>query len=69
MYADLDVYGSHLRAGDSESSKVVEDLDDLSWLDQFGTMDRCVDDPEEFYDLYPPDSDLDSDSDHVEVEL
>lgn len=50
--ADIDQFGSHLRpqAKDIARTKVVDALDDLSWLNQFGTMrstgvgDTCLHD-------------------------
>jgi len=68
-------WGSHLQHFDGSSSKVVEAGDDLSWLDQFGTMDDCVDldeldDGFGFFDGADGDSDdYDSESIPVEVEL
>ncbi|KAL1523003.1 hypothetical protein AB1Y20_017966 [Prymnesium parvum] len=61
-FADLNQHGSHLRPTAQCESKVVDALDDLSWLNQFGSMHAVNYDPsnEILSDEHPV---------HVEVEL
>ena len=68
MYSDLNEFGSNMEPAHTyaDNSKVVDEVDDLHWLDQYGSMDYLFAGADSDSDLS---DDVDSGSEtHVEVE-
>ena len=68
MYSDLNEFGSNLEPAHADYAKVVDDADDLRWLDQYGSMDDLFGGADSDSDDSGADDVESSSETHVEVE-